>query len=75
MSSNSDRPESQPDLPIPLPPGSGPLRERAGRNIMQTLTDRRDGLLREAEYLEKRLRAISEEVTELNSQIAPRWPE
>lgn len=38
------------------------------------LQDRRDGLLREAEYLEKRLKVIHDEVIALNLRIAPSWP-
>lgn len=38
------------------------------------LRDRRDGLLREAEHIQKRLAKIYEEVTALNQHIMPTWP-
>ena len=40
----------------------------------KSLEHRRDGLLREAEHLEKRLKVIHAEITTLNSQIVPVWP-
>jgi len=38
------------------------------------LMQRRDGLLREAEHLEKRLKAIHEEVTQIQLRIPPMFP-
>jgi hypothetical protein len=44
------------------------------RPLFSILEQRRDGLLREAEHIEKRLKAIHEEVTALNTQIVARIP-
>lgn len=40
----------------------------------QTLINERDGLLKEADYINKRLTQIYERVTELNTQIMPSFP-
>lgn len=45
------------------------------RSMQQVLMDRRDGLLRELDYLEKRRAEIQKQVVEINLSIAPRWPE
>jgi len=45
-------------------------RARADR----ALRDRRDGLLREAEHLNTRLKLIYEQITELNTRIMPTLP-
>lgn len=41
------------------------------KSSQQILMDRRDGLLREADYLTKRLEKVNRQVTELNTQIQP----
>ncbi len=40
----------------------------------QMLIDQRDGLLREAEYISKRLSQIHEKITDLNSRILSSIP-
>lgn len=40
----------------------------------QYLINQRDGLLREMEYLEKRLNQISQKIMFLNAQIPPSFP-
>lgn len=41
------------------------------KSIQQMLIQQRDGLLKEAVYIEARLKVINTKITELNTQIAP----